>query len=98
MKSFNSLTSACRYCQHYEPEGRRGGHCQQLGVPVRGSWKSCSLASPAFASSWASLEEIMIWSDESLRVPDTLPLKCSLACSELSASEPENSSTARAVS
>jgi len=43
-------TLACRYCQHYSPEGRRGGHCQQLGAPVRGEWKACSLMIPSFSS------------------------------------------------
>lgn len=41
-------TSTCRCCHHYKPEGRRGGTCQQLGVPVRGCWKACSLGVPAF--------------------------------------------------
>ncbi|MBF2064240.1 MAG: hypothetical protein IGS39_07440 [Calothrix sp. C42_A2020_038] len=57
MKSIKFLTSACRYCRHYNPEGRRGGNCQQLGAPVQGHWKACSLALPAFAPSWESLED-----------------------------------------
>lgn len=56
----NLPTSACRYCQHYQPEGRRGGECQMLGVRVQGNWKACSLAVSAFAPNWESLvEEIM---------------------------------------
>ncbi len=53
MKSQNFLTSACRYCRYYQPEGRRGGMCQQLGVQVQGSWKACALALPPFARSWS---------------------------------------------
>ncbi len=60
MKPIKVLTSACRYCRHYKPEGRRGGLCQQLGAPVLGSWKACSFALPPFAPSWESLEDV--WS------------------------------------
>lgn len=54
------LNSACRYCRYYKPEGRRGGMCQMLGVPVQGKWKACTLEMPAFAPSWEGLAEIMI--------------------------------------
>ncbi|QYX33399.1 hypothetical protein [Sphaerospermopsis torques-reginae] len=57
MKPINPLTSACRYCRHYQPEGRRGGMCQQLNAPVQAGWKACSLAIPAFAPTWESLED-----------------------------------------
>ncbi|MDJ1172675.1 hypothetical protein [Roseofilum capinflatum] len=56
MNNSNCQTSACRYCRHFTPEGRRGGNCQQLGVPVRGGWKACPLAMPAFAPSWEGSE------------------------------------------
>jgi hypothetical protein len=39
-------------------QGRRGGQCRQLGVPVQGCWKSCALAVPPFASSWRNLEHL----------------------------------------
>ncbi len=51
MKNDNSPSLACRHCQHYSHEGRRGGHCQRLGAPVKGEWKSCSLMVPCFALS-----------------------------------------------
>lgn len=57
MESINPLTSACRYCRHYQPEGRRGGMCQQLNAPVQAGWKACSLAVPAFAPAWECLED-----------------------------------------
>ncbi|MBU7586232.1 MAG: hypothetical protein KAF91_25765 [Nostoc sp. TH1S01] len=67
MKPIKFLTSACRYCRHYKPEGRRGGMCQQLGAPVQASWKACSLALPPFAPSWETLEDS--WS-----LPDGTPV------------------------
>ena len=60
MKIANPLTSACRYCRHYQPQGRRGGICEQLGVPVAGNWKACAFASSPFADDWKSLQEIAI--------------------------------------
>jgi len=61
MEPLKSSSSCCRNCRHYQPEGRRGGHCQQLGVPVQGSWNACSLACLAFAPSWQNLPEVMSW-------------------------------------
>ncbi|MDF5706472.1 MAG: hypothetical protein PUP90_02030 [Nostoc sp. S4] len=58
MKPIKFLASACRYCRHYQPEGRRGGMCEQLGAPVQASWKACSLALPPFAPSWETLEDV----------------------------------------
>jgi hypothetical protein len=34
--------------------------CQKLGVPVQAHWKSCSLASPLFASGWEKINEIAL--------------------------------------
>ncbi|HEY9771666.1 MAG TPA: hypothetical protein V6C71_24750 [Coleofasciculaceae cyanobacterium] len=58
MKEINFATSACRYCRFYEPQGRRGGCCQILDVPVEGSWKACSFASPPFKATLKKLEDI----------------------------------------
>jgi hypothetical protein len=71
MKPIKSSASACKYCRHYQPEGRRGGTCQQLGAPVQATWKACSLALPPFAPSWETLEDA--WT-----LPDAAPV---LACS-----------------
>lgn len=60
MKTSNSDVSICRHCQYYEAEGRRGGTCQRLCGRVQGDWKACSLAIPAFASSW-ELPGIVTW-------------------------------------
>ncbi len=61
MNQLPLLTSACRSCYHFAPEGRRGGTCQKLNVPVQGSWKSCSLAVSAFSSSWDNVKTLDIW-------------------------------------
>ncbi|AFY61581.1 hypothetical protein [Synechococcus sp. PCC 6312] len=42
--------STCRFCSHYDPQGRRGGECRKLGVPVRGYWRACPLAMAAFTT------------------------------------------------
>jgi hypothetical protein len=60
MENTHFLTSACRYCRYYQPEGRRGGMCQQLGVQVQSEWKACVLASPPFTTTWENLEEIVL--------------------------------------
>ncbi|WP_424101018.1 hypothetical protein [Moorena producens] len=75
MKTLNSPISSCRFCQYYQSEGRRGGMCQQLGVPVRATWKACAFAMPTFSSSWEKLEEI--WQDEQLMLTEELSVKCS---------------------
>lgn len=80
MKTLNFPASACRYCRHYCVEGRRGGMCQQLGVPVRGSWKACSLALPPFAPSWESIDELM--QDEQMILKEAVSVNCSLGSSE----------------
>ncbi len=52
------VASCCSRCSHYTPEGRRGGHCDQLGVPVKGRWKACSLAVPVFLTSLSELQPL----------------------------------------
>ncbi|MCW5314536.1 hypothetical protein GTQ43_12165 [Nostoc sp. KVJ3] len=84
MKPIKFLASACKYCRHYQPEGRRGGMCQQLGAPVQATWKACSLALPPFAPSWETLEDA--WT-----LPDATPV---LACSHSLASDVDNTALA----
>ena len=64
------LTSACRHCRHYMPEGRRGGVCQQLSVPVQSQWKACSLAVSPFGSSWENIEELPVWQEQLANLPE----------------------------
>ena len=53
------MPSACRCCQFYKPQGRSGGYCQRLEVPVYSYWRSCPLALPPFAPSWERGREPM---------------------------------------
>ena len=59
MKRVDFLSSSCRHCRFYRPEGRRGGVCQKLSVPVDSNWKACTLADSPFTNSLKSLEEIV---------------------------------------
>ena len=52
MDSSDTSITACRLCQHYNPEGRRGGFCGKLDVPVRATWDACSLAAHPFETPW----------------------------------------------
>jgi hypothetical protein len=64
--------SCCSRCSHYTPEGRRGGHCGQLGVPVKGKWKACSLAVPVFLTPLEELQPLEILPKPiEIRLPDT---------------------------
>jgi hypothetical protein len=56
MKLIKSLTSTCRCCRYYQPQGRRGGMCEKLSAPVQGVWKACPFALAAFVTSWETLE------------------------------------------
>lgn len=58
MKSMKFAASYCSRCSYYTPEGRRGGHCGQLGVPVQGRWKACSLAVPVFLTPLPELKTL----------------------------------------
>jgi len=59
MKTANLMTSSCRYCRYYQAEGRRGGMCQQLSVPVQAEWTACVLAARPFATTWENLEDLV---------------------------------------
>jgi hypothetical protein len=57
MNSSGNSVTACRLCQHYNPEGRRGGFCGKLDVPVSPAWDACSLAAHPFESSWQPVDD-----------------------------------------
>jgi len=97
MKTLNDSTSACRCCLYYQPEGRRGGVCGQLGVPVRGAWKACSLAMPAFAPSWETIERMMILPEEILSVKDDVVSPCSLTCSQPQQTEEKSVTVSKTI-
>jgi hypothetical protein len=58
MKSAQCQVSSCSRCRFYSPEGRRGGQCNQLGVPVAGRWMACSLAVPVFATPLVEMQPL----------------------------------------
>lgn len=95
MKTINFLASACRYCRHYQPQGRRGGTCQLLGVGVQGSWKACALAIPAFAPSLEGLEGIMVLPEDAQFVPSRHPVVSALDSSPLEVAEQIGNSTSQ---
>lgn len=86
-----SLTSACRHCRYYTPEGRRGGVCQQLNVPVQSAWASCSLAIPPFAPVWEEIEEMVISQQQEVNLRGAI----ALPVSELQPQEPARSILAK---
>jgi hypothetical protein len=69
--SDNSVT-ACRLCQHYNPEGRRGGFCGKLDVPVSPTWEACRLAAHPFGPSWEPTNEFNSLLQESFH--NSIPL------------------------
>ena len=80
MKRANFLASNCRFCRFYNPEGRRGGLCQRLNVPVESDWEACTLSSLPFETAWDNLEEIIY-------LEHSLALDCSDAHSNLETNE-----------
>jgi hypothetical protein len=78
MNSSTCVGLACRHCTHFSPEGRRGGQCQQLGVPVRGGWKACSLVMKSFAPSWEGLQEAIELEREIIHLEHALSLQSAL--------------------
>ena len=86
MTNENCLTSACRYCRFYRPEGVHGGACQQLGVSVQSDWKACQLGLPAFANSWENVQELATTSRQIEIVQPQADLLHSVTTLELSSS------------
>ena len=77
MNDRNCLTTACRYCRFYQPDGLHRGACQQLNVSVNSDWKACQLALPAFANTWENAEELTHanWQSE---IPQVITSKAQL--------------------
>ena len=57
MNSSGKSVTSCRLCQYYNPEGRRGGFCEKLDVPVSPAWDACSLAAHPFETSWQPVDD-----------------------------------------
>ena len=80
MKMMGCQVLCCSRCRHYTPEGRRGGHCGQLGVPVQGRWNACSLSIPVFATAMPDInplellpQHIEIHLPDPVLVPEEVP-------------------------
>ena len=52
--------SCCQRCRYFTLAGRRGGHCGQLNVSVRGNWSACSLAAPVFVEPMSTVTQQQI--------------------------------------
>jgi hypothetical protein len=72
MNTSGNSVPACRLCQHYNPEGRRGGFCGKLDVPVSPAWEACSLAVHPFEPSWQSTTDFNSLLNESFH--NSIPL------------------------
>jgi len=72
MRQSSTSISACRHCQYYSPQGRRGGHCKKLNVSVKSHWAACNLAIPPFAATWKELESITAWTQKALLKEDVV--------------------------
>lgn len=79
MASSPETVSTCRFCAFYDIEGRRGGQCQKLSVPVRGFWRACPLARSPFTTPLPLPQDQVIKLAESSQ---TLPIKTSLLFSD----------------
>ncbi|AFY74991.1 hypothetical protein Syn7502_03093 [Synechococcus sp. PCC 7502] len=60
LNSHNLGISACRFCTHYTPEGRRGGNCSMLAASVSGDWQACSLSAPFFTNNESESKSIQV--------------------------------------
>lgn len=86
-KNTSEMSNAvCRNCRFYQPNGHRGGICEQFNVPVSGAWSTCKLALPAFVPSWKTLEDLPA---ENVRIPvlaeeQSLPVRMAAPVSQIS--------------
>lgn len=82
MKEANFFNTSCRHCRHYQPEGRRGGSCQQLGVSVDSNWKACALSSSPFEEIFPELDTTMTTLDTTLmKLEEIVQLETALSLS-----------------
>lgn len=64
--------SRCGLCRFYRHEGRRGGTCSQLNVPVSGSLKACCLSESPFSSDTETMVGIADWESSKYVVNDVI--------------------------
>lgn len=79
MNATQSGISCCQRCRYYASQGRRGGHCEQLSVPVQGKWSPCPLAAPFFVGSVNTMDtvtELPVWPEVLVLPPrEAVPAK-----------------------
>ncbi len=87
-----SAVTGCQRCHHYTPQGRRGGHCSQLNVPVQGRWQPCPLAIPAFlkAPSESIVTSQPLWSEPWQQEAQQLPIPSRIPAPVRLTTVPEN--------
>lgn len=73
MSTISPKVSTCRHCLYYQVEGRRGGNCHQLGVPVQAQWKACPLATSCFVESSGMLDEDLLYQPAIAPVMEVIP-------------------------
>ena len=80
MTASNDKVSRCGFCQFYSHEGRRGGRCCQLNVPVSSQWKACCLAIAPFTSAkCAAMGIAQLASPAPVSSAESMPLPLPLA-------------------
>jgi len=97
MERVTETISTCRYCHFYQIEGRRGGLCQRLAVPVQGNWKVCAVAALPFAQAQPLRSDparIETWAGMSALV-STGPSTLTSTDPQLSLAEPPRSTIVR---
>ncbi|MEM6450187.1 MAG: hypothetical protein AAF703_07730 [Cyanobacteria bacterium P01_D01_bin.105] len=96
--------SRCGLCRFYVHEGRRGGTCSQLNVPVGSRWQACCLgASPFQVASEVKISEIEMgishWKSSHEVKPTEMPIadRTAIECSMTEYSVIENPVAQRSV-
>ena len=90
MEPVCKAVSACRHCRFYCLEGRRGGYCEQLGVPVQGGWRACTLATAPFVSKRDQRPGIEVWTSNA---DPQLPISAEVSFATITLSEAELASS-----
>ncbi|MGB3788196.1 MAG: hypothetical protein WA949_09305 [Phormidesmis sp.] len=86
MATSNCEITRCGLCRFYNHEGRRGGHCSQLSVPVSASWTACCLSDTPFPAKPQPASGIAKWDAMPKRIaPRMMPVNSSqkVVCSAI---------------
>lgn len=75
MKETKLANLACRHCQYYQLEGRRGGFCQKLSASVDSNWQACELATTPFDDN-CNLEQTITTLEEIVHLETAYSIMC----------------------